>query len=886
MMFLMNMPAYAESAYTTQEQADYVERTRMLQSFNILDNTIMPDISSTVTRAEFCVMITKILGYNGVDGTKSAFSDVNEKTSGYRAIGTISNLGYLKGYSDGTFRPDEAVKYEEAVKVFVCVLGYEKRAELRGGYPNGYIITAQELKIINNVEGYTGYPITNQNITKMIINSLDIDFMMQTTVGSSEEYSVIRGKTILSEYLKLEKRRGIIQGNDYTKLMESAASTNGWLCIDGVSYKVEGNYNNLLGYTVDFYVDTEIGDTEIRFIGNQNKLNDILTINDNDIIRYSNREYTYYKNGNESKEYKEKVPASAYVIINGEVVSSYKDEEMMPAAGYVTLVDNNKDGNYDVINVLRYEHYVVHSVDLREQIIYDKFDTAKVLKLDTNSSGIYVSIYDTTGKRMNIEGFKEWDVLSVARSGNGKVTNIILSRQQAEGAITQIDSNIDNTVTINDKTYEILEGYEKYLRVELNKFGVFYLNKDGKITAFINKNTPNEGFAFLIKAQVTSSGVSQTGEYKLLDSENNMRYLKGAEKINVDTSISQNAVQVIDLLKKGTDQVVPQVIKYRLNPTGDICEIDTVYNMGADYATATPQSNDDPMGLRITYSTLRDASGIFDVIYRGNHMTFRGKVNINSKTVIFRVPRVFDGAEDEDFSVEHTNYFKHDFNYAVEAYSASENTLIAESLIISEATANETDLKVGAVSKITNAVNEDGDKVVKLQLQNYMGMEEVYTEEEDLIYKASADNAADRTKYSIKVGDVVKYFSNSKNKLTGIKLLIDSDGNFNDDSSVVKFANSEDYVKMDRMYYGHVYERQEDVVSVSRSADLSVKPTDMETQRISGYKVLLFDTNSAKPKFNSASVKDLFDYKHSRESRSNVFLFTEYADQRLMVIYK
>jgi hypothetical protein len=140
-------------------------------------------------------------------------------------------------------------------------------------------------------------------------------------------------------------------------------------------------------------------------------------------------------------------------------------------------------------------------------------------------------------------------------------------------------------------------------------------------------------------------------------------------------------------------------------------------------------------------------------------------VNINGKTAIFRVPRVFEGADDEDFSVEHTNYFKHDFTYAVEAYSAGENTLIADALIVSEAGANETDLKVGAVTKVTKTINEDGTNVVKLELTNYIGSEEVYTDEENMVLQASADNTADRNKYSISVGDVVKYFNNYNGKL-------------------------------------------------------------------------------------------------------------------------
>lgn len=75
------------------------------------DGTFGPD--DTLTRAQ---LVQVLANYEGVDlsgYTTSSFSDVKEGTWYNRALAWAEKNGYVNGYPDGSFRPDEAVTREQ-----------------------------------------------------------------------------------------------------------------------------------------------------------------------------------------------------------------------------------------------------------------------------------------------------------------------------------------------------------------------------------------------------------------------------------------------------------------------------------------------------------------------------------------------------------------------------------------------------------------------------------------------------------------------------------------------------------------------------------------------------------------------------------------------------
>ncbi|CEK31316.1 N-acetylmuramoyl-L-alanine amidase [[Clostridium] sordellii] len=82
------------------------------------DGTFKPD--NSITRAEFVKILNKAFGYTNV-GTEN-FSDVNPSDWYYNDICIGVNAGYINGYEDNTFKPDKQITREEASKIIATAL--------------------------------------------------------------------------------------------------------------------------------------------------------------------------------------------------------------------------------------------------------------------------------------------------------------------------------------------------------------------------------------------------------------------------------------------------------------------------------------------------------------------------------------------------------------------------------------------------------------------------------------------------------------------------------------------------------------------------------------------------------------------------------------------
>ncbi|MCH1967463.1 N-acetylmuramoyl-L-alanine amidase [Paraclostridium sordellii] len=82
------------------------------------DGTFKPD--NSITRAEFVKILNKAFGYTNVG--KENFSDVNPSDWYYNDICIGVNVGYINGYEDNTFKPDKQITREEASKIIATAL--------------------------------------------------------------------------------------------------------------------------------------------------------------------------------------------------------------------------------------------------------------------------------------------------------------------------------------------------------------------------------------------------------------------------------------------------------------------------------------------------------------------------------------------------------------------------------------------------------------------------------------------------------------------------------------------------------------------------------------------------------------------------------------------
>ena len=130
-----------------------------------------------LTRAQFCKMAVVLMG-KGDDAvqysTVTIFPDVRAT---YWAAGYInlavrqSEPKLLAGLPDGTFQPDRAITYGEAVTILMRMLGYADK-DSGGVWPDGYINLAKSTGVSAGVSLSGGAAITRAQAAQLFVNML------------------------------------------------------------------------------------------------------------------------------------------------------------------------------------------------------------------------------------------------------------------------------------------------------------------------------------------------------------------------------------------------------------------------------------------------------------------------------------------------------------------------------------------------------------------------------------------------------------------------------------------------------------------------------------------------------------------------------------------
>lgn len=168
------MPAFAEGSNQKiqQQSANALVRLGLLKGYGNGDL----GLEKKITRAEFASIIIRMMGYdkNPIKvSSKISFKDLSKKHWAYSAVRMAASLGYIKGYSNKTFKPSNNITYAEAISIMVRVLKYGDK--LSGQWPDNYINKANTLGLLKNLDVSADTPITRGNAAVLITNSLNVE---------------------------------------------------------------------------------------------------------------------------------------------------------------------------------------------------------------------------------------------------------------------------------------------------------------------------------------------------------------------------------------------------------------------------------------------------------------------------------------------------------------------------------------------------------------------------------------------------------------------------------------------------------------------------------------------------------------------------------------
>lgn len=203
------VPAGAVSSSTAVEA---------IQALGIITGDSSGDLnlSSPVTRAEFVTMMTAASSYKdsiGEGSGVSLFKDVKSDHWASEYIKLAVEQGWMSGYVDGTFRPDDQITLEEACTALLKMLGYDS-STLAGSYPSAQLSKASSVGLRDDVDAVQGEALTRQDCVMLFYNLLVSDDSSGTVYGTTLGYTVTNGEVDYSTLVTADTKGPYVASAD------------------------------------------------------------------------------------------------------------------------------------------------------------------------------------------------------------------------------------------------------------------------------------------------------------------------------------------------------------------------------------------------------------------------------------------------------------------------------------------------------------------------------------------------------------------------------------------------------------------------------------------------------------------------------------------------
>lgn len=952
LMFVMmfSNTSFAATKFTdVNDETQYKNAIMTLTSIGLLkgyeDGTFRP--IESITRAEFTVMVTRALGVDSVKVEGNSFKDTAEHYAKYN-IKTAADMGIVNGFEDGTFRPDQKVTYEQAVKMVVCMLGYEANALASGGWPNGYMGVGAQLGITKDITVSGAEPATRAVIAQLFNSSLDVKIQQKTVSPSGEPTYTVTDDTLMNSKLKIEKVKGTIAGVGNTHTDPSATSSldHEMSVISDKNEEIVFDYTTFfnsvaeakqyLGYRVTIYYKDN-GESELPTIISVDKdttKNEVYNIISEDIESYDGTQLKYEKSNGSVVSLKLKA-ADISLIYNGKAVTdsditindtSYDiadalTEWLSPDSdnffyGEVKLTDTGADGTVDIVSINNYKIMVASKAPTTADYkITDKLVAGNYLILEPDSTQYTYVVYKNN-QEVPVTSIATNDVVLYAESIDSDHYTVYATGNPVTGTITAMDET-ENTIKVNDKEYKVLDSCLKNLNgkttIKVGTKGTFYIDKFDSIAYCTLTADKASSYAYMINSYQSDDGETYYASVFAPSSSSNVKTYPMKSSIKFNGSSAQPSTAVMKLKETGP--------KTQL----DLENKDDVYGGTADKAYANVLAQ--PIKVDITSNninsiiSLNSEEGVtnednsklvrykplskYKYVSSGN---FDNEFYINSSTTILYVPGDRDDKE-EYMKGSYTSLFKANESYWVEPYDVN-GSKVASLLMVYGNSANAEitkDSPFAFVVQNTPATSGGNDV---LQMKYYTS-----TQVSSTFTKYTSDDTAFK---DVKPGDVIQFGTNNKGslinrkdifKINDIKEVLDGGTyDWSDEKFEYTFRNSNGDIEIDtttdapytRAFLANVAELsqadEDNYIIFSRNgfdSEGNLEEGNIERYELpKSVKILRYntknDTFSNKLEGSSTSIKieDLKDAKYNKTECSKVLVVTQKRQVTCVVVYE
>lgn len=770
MMFCFSATAFAanfsDMDNATDVVKDAVNKAVALEIINgYEDGTFKPD--ATITRAEFAKMACIAAGLKSsgeaLSGTTPSFKDVkaNEWYTGW--INLASSKGFVRGYEDGTYKPNQTISNQEIVTVLMRMLGYNDN--LTGPWPIDYINQAAKLDVTEDISGFVGAAAaTRGNVAVMMDATLD-----QYMVEYSKDIEDFAEKTkampeITYTWVVNPDYKPGDSGSDVPKFVQMPSGTTS---VDRHYKLLEDSFD---GYVVEdvtftdwtvknydkqtFNMQTAAGTFEAsfdktafsagkNFFGSKGLIADVYYVNDNGTKVAKFVDVTSQKIDGEklsAENGKVKLDGKSYVVAaeTGKTANEMVDvAKENPANLYYTIYVNDDN---EVFNVKSDSNGATFADDAR--FVKEVKSNERLTYVGGGSENLddedYLIVKD--GKIVTFDTIKAGDVLKVKGDADENVFEIVAAKTGKFS--TYNDSKVtlggvryaNAGISVYDGDYEKDSSTKDYVGTEV----LFAVNSDNSVKTIVAQEAASSStvYGVVTKLSKTTDNEGDTKDNGEIETLTIFNQEGKSTKYDVKSEIASTTGEV------GAKVTVGTPIEFKLDKDGVIKSVNVIADLDEDFVQATTADTDDDAS-RITLNnkkyTVNDNTYIFNITQDNSDYD----VELLSKSDVITGDVINAGTifEDEE-------------NEAQYIYAKTDGTKVVALFMTDINAAGD---KYGFVEEL-NAVNEDGDFTVKFYGNDtyYVWGDEKLTgvNEDDFVsYTTSGNDLTDIDPIAIAHGD-------------------------------------------------------------------------------------------------------------------------------------
>ena len=740
MMTVSAENASGETLSDSQRQT-VMERMEVLATLGIVPKyeEINIELDKEVTRADFADAVAKLIRAENYSGSAPYFYDVPSSHWAYQTISSLAERNIINGTAERLFRPDDAIAAVDAVKILLSVMGYGDYAQYQGGYPTGYLATANRIGISKGIS-MTG-TFTNAKMYSLLYQAMTTEMFAGVTYSTSGATTYkVSDDTLLSLYHDIYKVRGVLNGANGVNLLSGKMANADEIQIDDVIYESDVNAYSYLGEKVEAFYRWD-GKDDIKTViwvkpyGTSEILN--IDVNHDASFDVNSFRLTYAKENGSSGHIN--FERGGILIYNGGLVTDGYEEYFNRGVYRLKMIASN-GGGYDIAIMEEYRNMIVGSKDTNNLKIYAKNNSSDVLELD-DKKYTFLDIVRDTGSALSFSEIGIGDVLSIFESADKEYLEVRVSSKRINGVV---DTIAEQTHEYELKIGEITYIYPKTTGTFTCSAGdsvVLKLDAFGKI-ADIETSKSNAVASYLIDAAIKNAAFNDGLQFKVLSGDDGkIKILDCREKLTVDGVKYNDMSKVYQKFLNRNGEFQSQLVMITQNAKGEITKIDTT-EMGPGEGEGNLQCS-----VARMKGDWRKSS-------------FSGRMAIGADTVIFIIPPEGITAKDELYAVERQATAPDivDNTYA-SSYKTKEKIGCEEYVVLEWARDSIIGWSPILVQDINLVMDSEGE--IREQVRGYVGKSEV---------EYMAADGFSFTDIGVTAGTLIRgYYDTSRKKISSVQ---------------------------------------------------------------------------------------------------------------------